>query len=273
MNRRKYMVAIGGMTLLAGCTTGEGGEEDDDSGDSGDEPEELEPDANDEPNNEDRSDADSLLTISSPAELDELPFDSNIVAELEGEGNSVTDPFELDGSLTMLVYEAEVVDEESFGADIEQTDGDDSMVLAINEVVFFDDPVDEITGGSLVETQGGEYILDVEAAGEWTIYVAQPDSPGQEVRTPPVSVEGEDSAIVGPIDADSGLTVAGEHQDEDREYSFDVRVVSEDATDFLDGDFAFTEDAGFAGEARVDVDGVSWAAVRTFGPWSLEFDD
>ena len=41
----------------------------------------------------------------------------------------------------------------------------------------------------------------------------------------------------------------------------------------LDGDFAFTEDAGFAGEARVDVDGVSWAAVRTFGLWSLEFDD
>jgi len=135
------------------------------------------------------------------------------------------------------------------------------------------DTVDEITGGSLVETQGGEYILDVEAAGEWTIYVAQPESPGQEVRTPPVSVEGEDSAIVGPIDADSGLTVAGEHQDEDREYSFDVRVVSEDATDILDGDFAFTEDAGFSGEARVDVDGVSWAAVRTFGPWSLEFND
>ena len=273
MHRRKYMIAVGGMTLLAGCATGEDDTEGEADVSNDDDSEDADAAENQEPNDEERSDADSLLTISSPAELDELPFDPNIVAELEGEGNSVTDPFELDGGLTMLVYEAEVVDEENFGADIEQTDGDDSMVLAINEVVFLDDPVDDISGGSLVETQGGEYILDVEAAGEWTIYVAQPESPGQEVRRPPVSVEGENSAIVGPIDADNGLTVAGEHQNEDREYSFDVRVVPEDATDFLDGDFAFTEDAGFAGEARVDVDGVSWAAVRTFGPWSLEFDD
>ena len=273
MDRRTYVATIGGMTLLAGCTTGEGDEEDDDSSGNDDASGESEPTANDEPDSTDRSDSDTLLTISSPPELDALPFDPNIVAELNGEGNTVTDPFELDAGLTILVYEAEVVEESNFGADIEQTDGDDSMVLAINEVVFFDDPVDDISGGSLVETQGGEYILDVEAAGDWTIYVAQPESPGDEVRTPPVAVEGVGSAIVGPIEADSGLTVAGEHLDEDREYSFDVRVVSDDATDILDGDFAFTEDAGFAGEARVDVDGVSWAAVRTFGPWSLEFDD
>lgn len=263
-------MTVSGITVLAGCasegnnngqTDGSDGSENSDSAENGG------------TSVEERSDADSLLTINSPSELADLPLDMNIVAELEGEGNSVTDSFELDSGLTMLVYEADVVDESNFGADIEQTDGDDSMVLVINEVVFFGEPVDDISGGSLFEAQGGEYLLDVEAAGNWTIYVAQPQSPAEEVRTPPISVEGEDSAIVGPIYADSGLTVTGEHQDEDQEYSFDVRVVSEDATDFLDGDYAFTEDAGFAGESRVDVNGISWAYIRTFGPWSLEFND
>ena len=270
MNRRKCLVTIGGITFLAGCAS-----EDNDNGqtEGGDDSENLDAAENGETNVEARSDADSLPTINSPSELADLPFDPNIVAELESEGNTVTDSFELNSGLTLLVYEADVVDESNFGADIEQTDGEDSMTLVINEVVFFDDPVDGISGGSLFEARGGEYLLDVEAAGNWTIYAAQPQSPAEDVRTPPVSVEGEDSAIVGPIDADNGLTVAGEHQDEDREYSFDVRVVSEDATDFLDGDFAFTEDAGFAGEARANVDGVSWASIGTFGPWSLEFDD
>ncbi len=269
MNRRKYLLTIGGVTVLAGCASENGSN---DQTDNGDDPENSES-AENGGESEERSDADSLLTINSPTELAELPFDSNIVAELQGDGSTVTDQFELEEGLTMLVYEADVVDESNFGADIEQTDGDDSMVLAINEVVFFDDPVDDISGGSLFEAQGGEYLLDVEAAGNWTISVAQPRAPVEEVRTPPISVEGEDSAIVGPIHAEGGLTVAGEHQDEDREYGFDVRVVSEDATDFLDGEFAFTEDAGFAGEARVNVDGSSWAAIRTFGPWALEFDD
>jgi len=270
MNRRKYLLTIGGVTVLAGCA---GENDSNDQTESGDDSENPEPTENGEPNGDERSDTDSLLTINSPAELADLPFDPNTIAELEGEGSTVTDPFELESGLTMLVYEADVVDDSNFGADIEQTDGDDSMVWAINEVVFSGDPVDDISGGSLFEAQGGEYLLDVEAAGNWTISVVQPQSPAKEVRTPPISVEGDNSAIVGPIYADGGLTVAGEHLDEDREYLFDVSVVSEDATDFLDGDFAFTEDAGFAGEAHVHVDGSSWAAIRTVGPWSLEFDD
>lgn len=270
MNRRRYLVTIGGMSVLAGCTSNDG-----ETGQTGDVDESVDSESagSEQSNGDELSSADSLLSINSPSELLDLPFDPNIVAELEGEGNTVTDTFELDSGVTMLVYESDVVEESSFGADIEQTDGDNSMVWVINEVVFIGDPIEEISGGSLFEAQEGEYLLDVEGSGNWTIYVAQPQSPSAEVRTPPVSVEGEDSAIVGPINADNGLTVAGEHLNEGREYSFDVRVVSEDATDFLDGEYAFTEDAGFSGEARVGVDGVSWAEVRTFGPWSLEFHD
>ena len=57
------------------------------------------------------------------------------------------------------------------------------------------------------------------------------------------------------------------------EYSFDVEAIPEDATDLLDGDFVFTEDAGFEGESRANVDGRTWVAVNTRGEWTLDFEE
>lgn len=214
---------------------------------------------------------DSLLAISDISDLNNLPFDPNVVVELEGEGSSVTDEFELDSGLTVFVYESEVVDIDGLEADLEQTDGDDDYTLAIFEIVSYDDEIDEVTGASLVDTEGGEYLLDISTEGEWAVHVAQPRAPDEEVRIPPVSVEGENSTVVGPVEADDGMTVSGEHHDEEEGYSFEVTVFQEDGEDILSSDYAFIEDAGFQGESRVDVDGVTWASINTRGEWSLEF--
>lgn len=258
MDRRRYLVLVGGLATTGGTvsaaegnSSSESGEDDDAIHDIGD---------------------DELYTISNTDELVALPFDPNIAAELGGEGSRVTDEFDLESGLTMFVYESEAAEYDGIEADLDQTDGDDSVTWAIAELVFGEN-IETVSGGSLERVDGGTYLLDVDSPGEWVIYVAQPESPAEEVRAPPATVEGEHSAIVGPVEADNGLTVAGEHRSPDTDDTFDVLVFQEGDEGILGMDYAFTEDAGFEGESRVDVDGVSWASVNTRGEWSLEFTD
>lgn len=257
MDRRKYIVLVGGLATTGGTVSAVGSDSSSESEEDGD----AVHDVGD----------DELYLISNLDELVALPFDPNIATELEGEGNRVTDEFELESGLTMFVYESEAAEYEGIEADLEQTDGDDSVIWAILEIVS-SETTEVVTGGSLEHVEGGTYLLDVNSPGEWVIYVAQPKAPEEEVRPPPATVEGEHSAVVGPIEADNGLTVAGEHRNPDTDSTFDVLVFQEENEGF-GMDYAFTEDAGFEGESRVDVDGVSWAYVNTRGEWSLEFSD
>lgn len=282
MDRRTFLAVAGGAAAIAGCT---GGDSQDDGGGEGNETNDTgeTQDTNDTAANEDsedtaegeRSEEDTLLSVGNLSDLEALPFDANMVAEFEGEGSTVTDRFELDSGMTMLVFESENVEGEGIAGDVEQTDGDESYVLAINEIVRFEDSdaIDEVTGASLIEGGGGEYLLDIDTDGAWTVHIAQPRAPSEEVRTLPVSVSGENSAVVGPVEVTNGMTVTGQHQVEGSDHGFDVRSVPENATNQLDGDYAFTEDAGFEGQSRVDVDGITWTYVRTRGEWSLEFEE
>ena len=283
MDRRTFLAVAGGTAAVAGCISGDS-QEDTDGGEGNEtnNTDEAQPnngttadvDSEDAAEGE-RSDEDTLLSVSNLSDLDALPFDANVVAEFEGEGSRVTDRFELDSGMTMLVFESENVEGEGIAADIEQTDGDESYVLAINEIVRFEDSdaIDEVTGASLIQGGGGEYLLDIDTDGAWTVHIAQPRAPSEEVRTLPVSVSGENSAVVGPVEVTNGMTVTGQHQVEGSDHGFDVLSVPEDATDLLDSDYAFTEDGGFEGQSRVDVDGVTWTYVRTRGEWSLEFEE
>lgn len=260
MDRRRYMAVVGGTVPLISKVAG--ADEHTDEEEDGDE----DADVMEIGENE-------LYSINSPADIERLPFESNVVAELEGEGSEVTEEFELEEGLTVLAFESENIDDEGIEGDLDHLDGDDDQIWAINEIIFYDDPIDEVTGASLVQSDGGEYLLDINTDGTWTVHVAQPHAPEEEIRTPPVSVEGEHSAVVGPLEADGGLTVTGEYRGGVGDYSFDVRVEETDSSGFLPGDYAFTaEEPGFEGQSRVDVDGVTWAYIRTMGEWSLEFE-
>lgn len=194
MDRRRFLIIAGGITTVAGCTGGDSqneGKEDGEGADGGgetndtDESQDNGNDTADEDGEETReaewSGDDTLLSVSNPTELGDLPFDANTVAEFEGEGSTVTDEFTLDSGLTMLVFESENVEGKGLGADVEQTDGDDGYVLAINEIIFYEeqDEIDTVSGASLFEAAGGTYLLDVDTDGAWTIHVAQP---GHRVR-------------------------------------------------------------------------------------------
>lgn len=280
-DRQRFLAIAGGIAAIAGCMGGNSEENTDgaenETNDTGGTQDTNDTAANEDSEDaaeEERSDEDTLLSVSNLSDLEALPFDANIVAEFEGEGSTVTDRFALDSGLTMFVYESENIEGQGLGADFEQTDGDESYVLVINEIVFYEeeDEIDEVTGASIVEAGGGEYLLDIDTDGAWTIHIAQPRAPSEEIRTLPVSASGEDAAVVGPVEVENGMTITGQHQ-ADNDHTFNVRSVPEDATNQLDGDYAFTEDAGFEGQSRVDVDGVTWTHIGTRGEWSLEFEE
>lgn len=250
LKRRRYLALAGlGTTgTLAGCSSG----------------------ASDSDDEQPRSDADTLLSIRSVADLDDLPWNTNIVARLDGSGSSVTEKFDLEPGLAVLVYENE--SGEGIWGDVEHTDGDDRHIGAINEVIV-DEDVDRVSGADVIAAKGGTYLIDVDTEDEWQVQVVQPSAPDEEIRTLPVSASGENSAVLGPVEVDGGMTVRGDHASGDLKTTFNVEAVPESASDSLDSDWAFTEDAGFEGESWVDVDGTTWISVRTRGEWSLEFDE
>ncbi|QSW99046.1 hypothetical protein [Haloterrigena alkaliphila] len=258
MDRRQYLVLVG-SAATASRTVSAANDHSSNESDGGDE------------SVHDIAD-DELYQISNLDELAALPFDPNVAAEFTGEGSRVTDEFELEHGLMMFVYESEVGDYEGLEADLEQTDGDYSVGWVIFDILFGED-TEVVTGGSVETVERGAYLLDVSSPGEWAISVAQPQSPEEEVRSLPVSVTGEHSTIVGPFEANNGVTLAGEHRDPDSDSTFDVLVFEEDSGDLFGMDYAFMEESGFEGEARADIDGVSWAHVQTRGEWSLEFEN
>lgn len=269
MERRTYLALVGAITAITGCSTGDTAEEPtaDNNGTGTTVEEETD-------NVDERSDADSLLSVTDISDLNELPFDPNTIAEFEDTGSKVTDKFDLNSGLTTLVYESENVDNDGLGADLVRTDGDDSHSRAINEVVFYDNRnnVDEITGATMLVANGGEYILDFDTNANWVVHVAQPRAPDEEIRTPPVSVSGQDSAVVGPIDTDHGFTITAEHKIEYEDHTFNVWSAPEDSTSSMDRDISIAGDGGFEGEARAEVSGITWTAIRTRGEWTLEFE-
>ena len=264
MERREYIVMVGGsVPLVSGAVSAD--EHNTDEEDDGDE--------EDEETSMMEVGEDELYSINGPSDLERTPFESNVLAEFEGEGSEVTEEFELEEGLTVLAFESENLEDEGIEGDLDNLDGDDDETWAINEVIFSGDPIDEVTGASLVRSEGGEYLIDIDTDGSWTVHVAQPRAPEEEIRTPPVSVEGIHSTVIGPLESDGGMTVTGEFRGGVGDYSFDVRVEEADPSGFLPGEYAFTgEEPGFEGQTRVDVEGVTWTYISTMGEWSLRFE-
>lgn len=115
----------GEIAAIAGCT---GGNPEENTDGAGNETNNADETQNDDSTTADkdredaaegeRSDEDTLLSVSNLSDLDALPFDANIVAEFEGEGSTVTDRFELDSGMTRLVFESGNVEGEGIAADM-----------------------------------------------------------------------------------------------------------------------------------------------------------
>lgn len=130
-------------------------------------------------------------------------------------------------------------------------------------------------GGAMVSD--GPYVFGIEptvgftdtAAAEWNLTLIQPrvnDEPP--VASPPVTYEGNSSAIVGPVQFSGGgrETITFEHEGEGW---VDVYIYPQNG-DY--SEFPFTNSGTFEGETTVQTEGVSWITVQASGQWTLALE-
>lgn len=278
MNRRKLLLASGVSlsTVLAGCA---GGDEDEDNADengeepetdpddNGDEPQpdEQEPDQDDGDDGTDEDDDDEvprsgdteLLSVLETLDADEPLFDPG-TETFDGDSDAVTDEISLGGALTVVVAEFDDEGMENYQVNLEG-EADELLVNALEGGTY----------AGAVPTPNGDYLFDVTSPGGWELTVGQPLAPPEEVRTLPVEASGDGPDVVGPVELDGGLTVAGEF---DGEENFQVHIYDEDDSGQFDGELVFNEIGEYDGETRADYTGICWIDVEADGSWSLELE-
>lgn len=171
----------------------------------------------------------------------------------EGSGQDVRQGVQLDSGLTTV--EATHDGESSFVVSL----ANDSEVggTFINAIGTFD-------GAQASLIDGGEYALDIDADGDWTVSIAQPRvATGQSL---PQSFEGEGPAVIGPVDISGTVDASSEH---DGRLSFIVEIFPQQGSS---SEVIFNDVGSFEGETTASFDGVGWINVRADGSWSLDLE-
>lgn len=170
-----------------------------------------------------------------------------------GSGQSVEDGIDIEGGL--IVVEASHDGESNFQVSLaDDSDFDDSFV---NVIGSFDgaqaDLIDE-----------GEYLLDVNADGNWDVTIRQPRTgQGDEL---PTTIAGSGPDVSEPI-MFSGTSVAtGDH---DGDSNFQVQIYPMTGSF---GESVFNEIGEFEGETTYSFDGIGWVDVNADGSWSVELE-
>lgn len=187
----------------------------------------------------------------------EWGYDVTITApetqSFSGNGQEVRQGVSIQGGLT--VVRATHSGESNFQVSLaNDSEFDDNFINAIGD---FD-------GAQANLIEGGEYILDVNADGNWEIDLEQPRS-GQG-ESLPTSFSGNGPGVVGPVQFAGTGVASGEH---DGESNFQVELYP------MAGSFAeivFNEIGSFEGETSYSFDGIGWVDVNADGNWTVELE-
>lgn len=109
-----------------------------------------------------------------------------------------------------------------------------------------------------------EYILEINADGNWEIDLEQPRS-GQG-ESLPTSFSGSNPDVVGPVQFGGTGVATGEH---DGERNFQVQIYP------MTGSFeklVFNEIGSFEGETTYSFDSIGWVDINADGNWSVELE-
>jgi len=158
--------------------------------------------------------------------------------------------FEHDGSSNFIV---ELIDDES----------GDTVDVLVNEI-------GSVRGATGTALPDGEYILDVDADGEWSIELGEPYAPENEYGVPPGSLSGEFNDVFGEIEMDGRYTVSGEHSGDG---NFQVIAWDEANTSGFPNAVIFNEIGQFSGETSVQLSGLFYIEVVGNGDYSVEIEE
>jgi len=178
------------------------------------------------------------------------------IVEFDDEGATVTDEFELEGGVT--IAEAVHEGESNFIVELVPTDGKLTELL-INVI-------GENDGASGVLADPGEYVLDVDADGEWEIDILQPDPAEANAEALPIELEGDGPTWDGPFIFEGLAQATGSHE---ADGNFIVEILTQDA---MFPELVFNEIGQFEGETTFDVLGPGFITVEAAGPWTVTME-
>lgn len=182
----------------------------------------------------------------------EAPAQSNYA--YEGSGAEVIEEIDIEDGLT-VVDATHTGGSSNFQVDlVNDSQYDDNFVNAIGEY----------DGASARLLNAGEYVLDVEADGDWEVEIRQPRAASGEAL--PQSLSGTGSVVVGPFEFSGSHIATGSHSGE---RNFHATIFPENG---MFGSIVFNEVGEYEGETTFDFDGVGWVDVGADGDWSLEIE-
>ena len=133
---------------------------------------------------------------------------------------------------------------------------DDRSHLFVNEIGQYDGTVAEIMDAD-------EYLLDVEADGNWSVEIAELWADrGYDL---PISESGTGPTLLGPYEFTGSHVATSSH---DGESNFIVRVMPEFGFPTL----LANEIGQYDGQTTFNVDEPAWIAIEADGSWSIEIE-
>lgn len=242
-NRRQYLCASASLAVIAGCASS--GEDDQKNG------------GDSEP-----TDDTNHWTDNENDEYDGLVFEEGQTHSFEGDGATETDRFALDRGLMRYRYESDA-NQETFTSQLVDMERDGSSeYLDDRSLTNYMAP---IQGELMNIVSGGEYLIDVDVEGPWSIEIDQPALTQDETKTLPVDVSGSAPSYVGPVELHSDAEVHATHRGDS---VFSVHSIT------LDGHWDVpVNDSGELETTRVFRDeGVAWISIVGDGDWSITIE-
>ncbi|WP_121744420.1 hypothetical protein [Natronorubrum halophilum] len=262
MNRRKVLLGSGVAfsTILAGCSSDEtdnsgdgngdadGGDETDNSGngngDAGDGDENPgSGDGESEDNNDEEESEDDTETVDEPEPQ-----------SFSGSGASVEDGVSIEGGLTVV--------------DATHTGGSSNFQVSLVNDSEYDDnfvnAIGEYDGASADLLDADEYMLDVEADGDWDVEIRQPRAASGDSLSQ--SLSGDSPAVAGPFEFSGSHIASGSHSGSS---NFAVQIYPAEGSF---GELVFNEIGEYDGETTCNFDGVGWVDVQADGEWAIDLE-
>ncbi|AGN01432.1 cell surface glycoprotein [Salinarchaeum sp. Harcht-Bsk1] len=223
-----------------------------------------------------------------PLNLTAAAANDSTAVTISGEGQTVTDPFVLEGGLLLVGYDH--AGESNFQLVLWNESADE-------EVAYLANRIGTVDGVGATGLPAGEYSMAVTADGPWNLTLLQPNATatasaapanatdggatttdGRSNATPvypnateaPATASGEGQAVLGPVNFTESVILTANHTGES---NFQVTIWSENATSFLDASYAFNEIGRVDGaETRLRHTGTAWIVVNADGAWELSIE-
>lgn len=278
MRRREYLVVSGLVVAssVAGCGgsdgngDGNGNGDGDGGGDAGDDDDgdsqsptptdvtnERTATATDEATATASATASPTASPSPSPEPTPTPVSDGERHDFSGQGQRVTSEFAIEGGFT--TFDMAHDGSSNFQVELVDTDSGDTEEYLANEIGTWEALLP-------YEIPAGEYVLDVNADGNWEIVVRQPRHTLADANGVPVTGSDEYPNYLGPIEFEGFHTVHGEYEGDG---NFAVWLLDDTGDE---EDLLFNEIGEFEGETTTDYAGLGYIRVEATGPWQIDVD-